>query len=75
MKVWITKDALQFGIEETEGEIVGHNGTIAVGDSYYRKDEWQPSKEKALIQVAKMRLAKIRLLEGQIARLKAMKSE
>jgi hypothetical protein len=75
MKVWITRDALIFGIEEVDGKLDGSDDWLAVGYLYYCKGDWHSSKEDALIKAEKMREEKIRSFEKQIARLKAMKFE
>jgi ABC-type antimicrobial peptide transport system ATPase subunit len=76
MKVWITKDALEFGIQEAEAEPFGISGNmILAGKSFFHKSECHTSKEEALIQAEKMRQDKTRLLEKQLEKLKAMKFE
>lgn len=76
MKVWITKDALEFGIQEAEAKPFGISGNmILAGKSFFYKSECHSSKEDALIKAEKMRLAKISLLEKQLERLKKMKFE
>lgn len=79
MKVWITKYALTQGIYETEGEIAKSNSDMFCTPkimesyaSYYFKPYWHETKEDAIAHAEKLRAAKIKSLEKQLAKIKTM---
>lgn len=78
MKVWITKYALTQGIFEVEGETTQTPGMFhapktekSFARSFF-KPEWHETKEEAIAQAKKMREAKLKSLEKQIAKIKAI---
>lgn len=78
MKVWITKYALTQGVYEVEGEASFRDGMFCVPRSeksfaaYYHKPDWHETKEEAIAQAEKMREAKVKSLERQLAKIQAM---
>lgn len=78
MKVWITKYALTQGIYEVEGEVSVENNIFCVPRTektfatYYHKPHWHETKEEAVAQAEKMRVAKLKALEKQVAKIKAL---
>jgi len=81
--VWITKYALTAGIQECELiSFVGGTGTkLAVdvkwpggynNEAMFFGTDWHDTKEKAIADAIKKRDRKIKSLEKQIAKLKAM---
>lgn len=84
VKVWITKYALTYGIEEKEAErctdINNDMVTIINKDTmneFYHGEgkEWHLSKESAINKAEEMRNKKIGSLKKQIAKLENMKFE
>lgn len=76
MKIWITKYALTQGILEREATVPQdprYAGRMAVvGMSYFHGDEWHRTPEAAKAQAELMRQKKIKSMERQIAKLKAL---
>lgn len=77
MKFWITKYALTQNVYCIKGEVCGEYMLReigrGVGQSFYHGRDWHKTKEAALADAEHRRAAKIRALEKQIAKLKALK--
>jgi len=79
MKVWITKYALTQGIFEVDGEAKESSTLLYVPkirlgtfDAYYHKPDWHETKEEAVAQAEKMRVAKLKSLEKQVAKIRTL---
>ncbi len=77
MKVYITKYALTKGIIETEDAEICYNISENMIRSkkygYFHKNDWQATKEGAVLRVEVMRIKKIESLKKQIEKLDKMK--
>lgn len=79
MKVWITKYALTQGIYEVEGETSFRDGMFCVPKTektfaaYYHKPDWHETKAEAIARAEQMRANKLKSLDKQIAKIKAMR--
>lgn len=82
MKVWITKYALTKGIFAEEVDACFHISPKMVADrgrnttcytTCYHKPDWHENLSDAIAQAETMRARKIKSLEKQIAKLKAMR--
>lgn len=80
-RAWITKYALTTGIKETIVEDCFDTSPSMVGDTdgqykaYYHGKDWHRTLGAALTRAREMRDAKIKSLQKQIAKLKAMTFE
>ena len=78
---WVSKYAMTKGIYEIEAEDCFDISPTMVHDrgamytTFYHKDEWHRSEAEAVAKAEAMRTARIKSLEKQIARLKAMRFE
>ena len=78
MKAWITKYALTSGIQEIEaegsesGNMIREVGQSAYGYYHGRGKEWHLSYAEAAVRAEEMRLAKIKSVKKQLAKLEAM---
>lgn len=80
MKVWISKYALTQGIYEVEGEIAeSYSKMFCVPKSgktfamYFHKPDWYETKAEAIVRAEQMRANKLKALDKQIAKIKAMR--
>ena len=76
MKIWNTKYVFTDGILEQEAEVYKTNeGMVLVGKYMYlhgEGKEWHRSKESAVRRAEEMRDKKIKSLEKQLKRIKAL---
>lgn len=80
--VWVTKHALTEGIREYDAQETHTPRMVAVAytddqghrvfDQYLNTPDWHLTREAAIAQVEKMRLAEIERLEAKIAKLRAL---
>lgn len=77
MKIYVTKYALTAGIKEHEAEVNGSMAIVPIGTgwmtSYFSGNDWHMTANAASIRAEKMRVAKIKSLRKQIAKLEAVK--
>lgn len=77
MKIYVKKYCLSSGIQEMESPCDREDGYASVKGLYglLRKGEWHTTMEAAKRNAYARRLAKIKSVEKQLAKLQAMKFE
>ena len=73
MTVYITKYALTRGIIKIDGVLDSASNSIRVDWTRYHKPDWHMNRSVAVDQAERMRLAKIKSLEKQLAKMKALR--
>lgn len=78
MKIWNTKRALTQGIriEYTAKECYGFSTMVQIGPyEYLHGQDWHRTEESALKRAEAMRVARIKSLKKELARLKELRFE
>lgn len=78
IKVYVTKFALTKGIFETIADVSENYPNLASASAHnfrdiYHKPFWHTTREEAVAQAEKMRIAKIKSVEKQLKKLQNMK--
>lgn len=78
IEVWITKYALTEGIQKAQASVCGNNGRLVRAvqsggtTGFFHGEDWHRTETAARERAEEMRAAKIKSLETQLAKLRAL---